>query len=77
MTTEISSLFSFILSILTIFGMIGIVVFVVALFYQKKQWSRKLIYFVGKNSLVLTFAVALAGTIGSLIYSNIIEHMFQ
>ncbi|NQV88243.1 MAG: disulfide bond formation protein B [Parcubacteria group bacterium] len=74
MTIEFANSFSFILSILTIFGMVGIVVFVVALFHQKKQWSRKLIYFVGKNSLALTFTVALAGTIGSLIYSNIIGY---
>ncbi len=41
-------------------------------FIFRKTWGRKIVYFIGKNALVLGFAVSLLGIAGSLSYSNIV-----
>lgn len=59
--------FSTVFALLTIFTQAVIVFAIVYFFILKKDWK-----FVSKNAVLLAFIYAFAGTIGSLIYSDVI-----
>lgn len=59
--------FSTIFALLTIFTQAVIVFAIVYFFILKKDWK-----FVSKNAVLLAFIYAFAGTVGSLIYSDVI-----
>lgn len=54
---------------------LGIVVFYSILFFLARNKINRIIFFVGKHSLLLSFVIATAGVFGSLIYSEVFGYL--
>lgn len=68
---QLVSFVSHTVSFLTVIAQVGIIIFLVAWFNQKKSWAQALIRLVGQNGLWIGLVVTAGGMIISLFFSQV------